>query len=168
MSRRRLVKVREVLPDVRYGNTVVSKFINCLMMQGKRALAEKIFYQALRYAFEQDNTEEADELAYFLSALSNVEPDVEVCSQRYGGATYQVPVEVRPKRKKALAIRWLIWAARKRSEKTMIHRLGNELIDAKNSKGDAFKKKVEMHKVAEANRAFSHYSFRQNSQQQAQ
>ncbi len=154
MPRRRRPEKREVLPDPRYGDEVLSKFMNLVMLQGKKSTAEGIVYSAL------DTIEtrlKRDPLPVFHEALDNVKPMVEVRSRRVGGATYQVPVEVRPDRAQALAIRWLIAAARKRPEKTMSARLSAELIEASNNRGSAVKKREDTHKMAEANRAFSHY-----------
>ena len=136
--RRRKAPVREVLPDPIYGNKIITKFINSLMYDGKKSVATEIMYGAIK-------------------AIENVKPILEVKSRRVGGATYQVPVEVRPARQQALAIRWLITYARKRSERTMIDKLANELLDAANSKGASFKKKEDTYKMAEANKAFAHY-----------
>ena len=154
MSRRRAAERREVLPDAKYGDMVVTKFMNCLMFDGKKSVAEQIVYGAL------DKIEvraKSDALRLFHDALDNVKPSVEVRSRRVGGATYQVPVEVRPERAQALAIRWLIEHARKRSENTMVDRLSAELLDAANNRGSAVKKREDTHRMAEANRAFSHY-----------
>ena len=154
MSRRHRAEKREVLPDPKFGNVVVTKFMNSIMYSGKKSVAENIVYGAL-------DTVEArlkkDPLAVFHDALNNVKPGIEVRSRRVGGATYQVPVEVRPERAQALAIRWLITAARARSEKTMSARLSGELMDAANNRGNAVKKREDTHRMAEANRAFSHY-----------
>jgi small subunit ribosomal protein S7 len=154
MSRRRAADRREVLPDAKYGDMVVTKFMNCLMYDGKKSVAEQIVYGA----FEKiEGRAKSDPLRLFHDALDNVKPAVEVRSRRVGGATYQVPVEVRPERSMALAIRWLIENARKRSENTMIDRLSAELLDAANNRGSAVKKREDTHRMAEANRAFSHY-----------
>ena len=154
MSRRHAAEKREVLPDPKFGDTVVTKFINSLMLQGKKSVAETILYGA----FDQiEDKAKTDPLALFHDALENVRPNVEVRSRRVGGATYQVPVEVRPVRARALAIRWLIAIARKRNENTMVERLAGELMDAANSRGAAVKKKEDTHRMAEANKAFSHY-----------
>ena len=154
MSRRRRAEKREVLPDAKFGDPVVTKFMNNLMSDGKKAVAEGIVYGA----FDRiENRAKSDPLAIFHEALSNVRPQVEVRSRRVGGATYQVPVEVRPERSQALAIRWLVSSARKRSESTMVDRLSNELLDASNQRGAAVKKREDTHRMAEANRAFSHY-----------
>ena len=154
MSRRRAADRREVLPDAKYGDMVVTKFMNCLMFDGKKSVAEQIVYGALD---KIESRAKADALRLFHDALDNVKPAVEVRSRRVGGATYQVPVEVRPERAQALAIRWLIEHARKRSENTMIDRLSAELLDAANNRGAAVKKREDTHRMAEANRAFSHY-----------
>jgi small subunit ribosomal protein S7 len=154
MSRRRAADRREVLPDAKYGDMVVTKFMNCLMYDGKKSVAEQIVYGA----FEKiEGRAKSDALKLFHDALDNVKPAVEVRSRRVGGATYQVPVEVRPERAQALAIRWLIEHARKRSENTMVDRLSAELLDAANNRGSAVKKREDTHRMAEANRAFSHY-----------
>jgi small subunit ribosomal protein S7 len=154
MSRRHAAEKREILPDAKFGDMVITKFINSLMYQGKRSVAERIVYGAL------DNMErkaKQDPVRVFHEALDNVKPQLEVRSRRVGGATYQVPVEVRPDRAQALAIRWLISTARTRPEKTMVERLSAELLDASNNRGNAVKKREDTHKMAEANRAFSHY-----------
>ena len=152
--RRRRAPVREVLGDPIYNNKVVTKFINKMMYDGKRSVAEKIIYATFN-RIEEKNGEKGIEV--FEKALSNIRPLVEVRSRRVGGATYQVPVEVRPERQQSLSIRWLLEATRKRNERTMVERLANELIDAANDKGSAFKKKEDVHKMAEANKAFAHY-----------
>ena len=154
MSRRRAAERREVLPDAKYGDMVVTKFMNCLMYDGKKSVAEQIVYGAFD---KVEGRAKSDPLKLFHDALDNVKPSVEVRSRRVGGATYQVPVEVRPERGMALAIRWLIDHARKRSENTMIDRLSAELLDAANNRGSAVKKREDTHRMAEANRAFSHY-----------
>ncbi|WP_108661514.1 30S ribosomal protein S7 [Acuticoccus kandeliae] len=154
MSRRHSAEKREVLPDPKYGDVILSKFMNAIMYDGKKSAAEKIVYGALDICQSKSRT---DPVQMFHDALSNVAPQVEVRSRRVGGATYQVPVEVRPERRQALAIRWLITAARKRNEKTMVDRLSGELMDAANNRGTAVKKREDTHKMAEANRAFSHY-----------
>jgi len=154
MSRRRRPEKREILPDPKFGDVILSKFMNSVMLDGKKSVAEGILYSAL-------DTIEArakrDPLQVFHDALNNVKPGIEVRSRRVGGATYQVPVEVRPERSQALAIRWLISAARNRSEHTMSARLSGELMDAANNRGNAVKKREDTHRMAEANRAFSHY-----------
>jgi small subunit ribosomal protein S7 len=154
MSRRRAAERREVLPDAKYGDMVVTRFMNCLMYDGKKSVAEQIVYGALE---KVEGRAKTDPLRLFHEALDNVKPAVEVRSRRVGGATYQVPVEVRPERSQALAIRWLIDNARKRSENTMVDRLSAELMDAANNRGAAVKKREDTHRMAEANRAFSHY-----------
>jgi small subunit ribosomal protein S7 len=142
------------MPDPKFGDVVVSKFMSCLMYDGKRSVAEKIVYGALDKVKERSGNEP---MKVFHDALENVRPNIEVRSRRVGGATYQVPVEVRPSRAQALAIRWLIDASRKRGENTMMDRLSAELLDAANNRGSAVKKREDTHKMAEANRAFSHY-----------
>jgi len=154
MSRRRAAEKREIIPDAKFGDPVVAKFINCLMVQGKKSAAEKIVYSALDTI---DSRSGQDSLSLFHDALDNVKPSVEVRSRRVGGATYQVPMEVRPNRRQALAIRWIIDTARGRSENTMTERLCNELLDAANNRGSAVKKREDTHRMAEANKAFSHY-----------
>ncbi len=154
MARRRKPDKRELTPDPRYRNEVVGKLINQMMLGGKKSKAERIVYRAFEAA-EQRKGQPPVEI--FQEALDNVRPEVEVRSRRVGGATYQVPVEVRPDRAQALALRWLIAAARKRSEQTMIQRLTGELLDASNASGNAVKKREDTHKMAEANRAFAHY-----------
>jgi small subunit ribosomal protein S7 len=154
MSRRRRAEKREVLPDAKYGDKVLTKFMNCLMFDGKKSVAEQIVYGA----FERIESKTKNEaLQIFHDALSNVKPHLEVRSRRVGGATYQVPVEVRTERAQALAIRWLIAAARNRSENTMTERLSGELLDAAQQRGTAVKKREDTHRMAEANKAFSHY-----------
>lgn len=155
MPRRRTPEKRVVLPDPKFGSEVLTKFINKLMVDGKKSVAEGIVYQALDRIKEKLKTDAPMEL--FDRALDNVRPVVEVKSRRVGGATYQVPVEVSPTRRSALAMRWIIAAARKRSEKSMALRLSGELMDAVENKGAAAKKKEETHRMAEANKAFSHY-----------
>jgi len=154
MSRRRAAEKREIIPDAKFGDPVVAKFINCLMVQGKKSAAERIVYSALDTI---DSRSGQDSLSLFHDALDNVKPSVEVRSRRVGGATYQVPMEVRPNRRQALAIRWIIDTARGRSENTMTERLCNELLDAANNRGSAVKKREDTHRMAEANKAFSHY-----------
>jgi small subunit ribosomal protein S7 len=154
MSRRRRAEKREVLPDAKFGDRVVTKFMNCLMYDGKKSVAEQIVYGAFgRIETRTKN----DPLQIFHDALNNVKPHLEVRSRRVGGATYQVPVEVRTERAQALAIRWLINAARNRSENTMTERLSGELLDAAQQRGTAVKKREDTHRMAEANKAFSHY-----------
>jgi len=154
MSRRHRAEKRPVLPDAKFGDEVVSKFMSCLMYDGKRSVAEGIVYGAFDRIAKRTGGEP---IRLFHDALGNVRPHLEVRSRRVGGATYQVPVEVRPERAQALAIRWLIDAARKRSEKTMTERLSGELVDAANSRGTAVKKREDTHRMADANKAFSHY-----------
>ena len=154
MSRRRRAEKREILPDPKFKDLVLSKFMNNLMLDGKKSVSEKIVYGAFD---EVENKMKRPPLEVFHEALDNIKPSVEVRSRRVGGATYQVPVEVRPQRREALAIRWLIKASRDRNEKTMKDRLASELIDAVNTRGSAVKKREDTHKMAEANKAFSHY-----------
>ena len=154
MPRRRVVAKREVLPDPKFGSQVLAKFINMVMVDGKKSVAERIMYGALDVVAEKRG---GDPMELLEQALDNVRPMVEVKSRRVGGATYQVPVEVRAVRRNALAMRWLIEAARKRSEKSMAARLAGELMDAADQKGAAVKKKEDTHRMAEANKAFSHY-----------
>jgi small subunit ribosomal protein S7 len=154
MARRRAAEKREVLPDPKYGDPVLSKFMNAIMLAGKKSVAERIVYGALD---KMQSRAGRDPLEMFHNALENVKPTLEVRSRRVGGATYQVPVEVRPSRRQALAIRWIIEIARKRSEKSMVDRLAAELLDAANARGAAFKKREDTLRMAEANRAFSHY-----------
>ncbi len=154
MSRRHRAEKRQILPDAKYGDVVLNKFMNCLMLDGKKSVAERIVYGALEKIEAKTS---AEPLVTFHEALENVQPMTEVRSRRVGGATYQVPVEVRPDRRRALAIRWLIAAARNRNETTMTARLSGELLDAANNRGNAVKKREDTHRMAEANRAFSHY-----------
>jgi len=154
MPRRRVVAKREILPDPKYGNQLLAKFINMVMESGKKSVAERILYGALEKVSERSEEEPLDILD---KAMENVRPTVEVKSRRVGGATYQVPIEVRPNRRNSLAMRWLIDAARKRSEKSMAFRLAGELMDAAASRGSAVKKREETHRMAEANKAFAHY-----------
>ncbi|WP_156851623.1 30S ribosomal protein S7 [Bartonella refiksaydamii] len=154
MSRRHRAEKREVNPDPKFGDLVVTKFMNAIMFDGKKSVAERIVYGALEAV---EKKIKADPVVLFHQALENVAPHVEVRSRRVGGATYQVPIDVRPDRRRALAIRWLISAARGRNETTMIDRLSGELIDAANNRGSAVKKREDVHRMAEANRAFSHY-----------
>lgn len=156
MSRRRRPIKREVLPDPRYVNKLVSKFVTCMMYDGKKGVAETIFYDAMDII--KDKTEDTP-IDVFEKALENIKPVVEVKSRRVGGATYQVPVEIRPERRQALGIRWLIKAARDRSEKTMSQRLAAEVLSAFGNSGAAVKKKEDTHKMAEANRAFASFKF---------
>ena len=154
MSRRHRAEKRLINPDPKFGDLIVSKFMNNLMEQGKKSVAETIVYGTLEAI---QNKAKADPVQMFHQALDNVAPAIEVRSRRVGGATYQVPVEVRTERRQALAIRWIITAARNRNEKTMVERLSGELLDAANNRGTAVKKREDTHKMAEANRAFSHY-----------
>src|SRR5215469_10764846 len=154
MSRRHRAERREVLPDPKFGNMVVSKFMNSIMYAGKKSVAEAIVYGA--FDLIEGKTKQSP-IKVFEDALEKVMPSIEVRSRRVGGATYQVPVEVRHDRRQALGIRWIIAAARDRNEKTMTERLSAELLDAANGKGNAFKKREDVHRMAEANRAFSHY-----------
>jgi small subunit ribosomal protein S7 len=154
MARRRRAEHREINPDAKYGDLIVAKFMNCLMYEGKKSVAESIVYDALDTI--QQKTKQ-DPLQMFHEALRNVAPAIEVKSRRVGGATYQVPVEVRQDRARALAIRWIINASRARNEPTMTGRLSGELLDAANNRGSAVKKREDTHKMADANRAFSHY-----------
>jgi small subunit ribosomal protein S7 len=156
MSRRHRAEKREILPDAKFGDVVLSRFMNALMYQGKKSVAERIVYNALD-VLKRRGGAQADPIRMFHEALDNVKPAVEVRSRRVGGATYQVPVEVRIDRRQALAIRWIIDAARKRGEHTMEDRLSNELLDAVNNRGSAVKKREDTHRMAEANKAFSHY-----------
>jgi len=156
MSRRREVPKREVLPDPKFGNQTVAKFVNVIMLDGKKSVAERIIYGALDIIAERTKK---DPLEVFGDALDKVRPQVEVKSRRVGGATYQVPVEVRPSRRTALAMRWITEAARKRNEKSMTQRLAHELMDAAENRGGAAKKREDVHRMAEANKAFSHYRF---------
>ena len=154
MSRRHRAEKREIIPDPKYGDKVVAKFMNSIMLDGKKSVAERIVYGALSSVEEKTKQ---DPVQQFHLALENVMPAVEVRSRRVGGATYQVPVDVRTERKQALAVRWIIAAARKRNENTMVERLSGELLDAANNRGSAVKKREDTHKMADANRAFSHY-----------
>lgn len=156
MPRRREVPKREILPDPKYGDVTLAKFVNVLMKDGKKSVAEKIIYGALDLISER-STE--DPLEMFNQALENVKPVVEVKSRRVGGATYQVPVEVRASRRAALAMRWLVEYARQRSEKSMTQRLAGEILDAYEKKGGAVRKTEDVHRMAEANKAFSHFRF---------
>ena len=153
MSRKHKAETREVLPDPKFGDTLVTKFINCMMYDGKKSTAEAIFYGALSIV-EQKSGEEG--LKVFKKAMNNVKPAVEVKSRRIGGATYQVPVEVRPNRKQSLAIRWLREYSRTRAGKDMVNKLADEIIDAANNRGGAVKKREDVYKMAEANKAFAH------------
>ncbi len=156
MPRRRVVAKRDVLPDPKFGNKTLAKFINHVMISGKKSVAERIVYGALDRILERGNENPLD---VFEKALESIAPVVEVKSRRVGGATYQVPVEVRPSRRTALAMRWLVDAARKRGEKSMDLRLAGEMLDAAENKGAAVKKREDVHRMAEANKAFSHYRF---------
>ena len=154
MSRRRRAEKREILPDPKFGDRVVSKFMNNVMQDGKKSAAERIVYGAFDEITSRGST---DAVKVFHDAVENVKPQIEVRSRRVGGATYQVPVEVWPIRAQALAFRWLITAARGRSENTMVQRLSRELMDAAENRGNAIKKREDTHRMAEANKAFSHY-----------
>ena len=157
MSRRRKADKRDILPDPKFNDRVLSRFINIVMYGGKKSTAEKIVYQALDIASAK--LKYKNSLDLFKTALNNVKPGIEVRSRRVGGATYQVPVEVRNERALALAIRWIVDASRKRSEKSMTHRLAQELVDANENKGASIKKREDTHKMAEANKAFAHYRY---------
>jgi small subunit ribosomal protein S7 len=154
MSRRHRAEKREVIPDAKYGDIILTKFMNSIMYDGKKSSAEQIVYGAFDL---MEQKAKQDPLIMFKQALENVAPAIEVRSRRVGGATYQVPVEVRMERRQALAIRWIITAARGRNDKTMVDRLSSELMDAANNRGNAVKKREDTHRMAEANRAFSHY-----------
>ncbi|MDK1024659.1 MAG: 30S ribosomal protein S7 [Gammaproteobacteria bacterium] len=156
MPRRRIVAKREILPDPKYNNTTLAKFMNHVMVSGKKAVAERIVYGALERIQARTG---GDPVETFEKALESIAPSVEVKSRRVGGATYQVPVEVRPSRRTALAMRWLVDAARKRGEKSMAMRLSGEILDAAESRGSAVKKREDTHRMADANRAFAHYRF---------
>ena len=156
MPRRRIATKREIIPDPKFNSERLAKFINHVMEDGKKAVAERIVYGALDIVAEKTNQEP---LSVFEAALENIQPMVEVKSRRVGGATYQVPVEVRPSRQMALAMRWLVDFSRKRGEKSMVLRLAGEILDAAGSKGAAVKKREDVHRMAEANKAFSHYRF---------
>ncbi len=157
MSRRSQAPKRTILPDPKYGSELLAKFMNMIMNDGKKSVAERIIYGALDRITEKNTNADAQALEVLELALDNVKPVVEVKSRRVGGATYQVPIEVRMSRRQTLAMRWLIDAARKRSEKSMAHRLAHELLDAADNRGTAVKKKEDTHRMAEANKAFSHY-----------
>ena len=157
MPRRRVIGAREILPDPKFGSQTIAKFINHIMLDGKKSVAEKIVYTALDRVVEKNK--DVDPVEFFEDTLEKVRPLVEVKARRVGGATYQVPMEVRPSRRTALAMRWLVDAAVKRSEKSMALRLAGELLDASEGKGNALKKRDEVHRMAEANKAFSHYRF---------
>jgi small subunit ribosomal protein S7 len=154
MPRKGEVRKREILPDPKYGDKVVAKFVNTIMSQGKKSTAEAILYRSMEIVTAKTKEES---LGVFKRAIENTRPTVEVRSRRVGGATYQVPVEVRPQRRLSLSMRWLIDAARERAEKSMEERLAAEIIDAANNRGTAIKKKEDTHRMAEANRAFAHY-----------
>ena len=156
MPRRRVIGQRKILPDPKFGSELLAKFVNIVMLDGKKSTAEKIVYGALDVAAEKSGK---SHLEIFESALDNIRPQVEVKSRRVGGATYQVPVEVRPSRRTALAMRWLVDYSRGRGEKSMRQRLAGEIIDASQGKGSAVKKREDVHRMAEANKAFSHYRF---------
>ena len=157
MPRRRVIAAREILPDPKFGSTTLAKFINHVMVDGKKSVAESIVYGALDRVLEKNSG--IDPVQFFEDTLERVRPMVEVKARRVGGATYQVPMEVRPSRRTALAMRWLVDAAAKRSEKSMALRLAGELLDAADGKGNALKKRDEVHRMADANKAFSHYRF---------
>ena len=154
MSRRRAAIKKEILPDHKFKDKILTKFMNRIMLNGKKSISENIVYNALNIVSEKTNKKPIE---YFHIALENVKPSLEVRSRRVGGATYQVPVEVRPVRSQALAMKWIVESARKRRDKTMKERIANELMDAFNKKGNAIKKREDNHKMAEANRAFSHF-----------
>ncbi|OIN03821.1 30S ribosomal protein S7 [Oceanisphaera psychrotolerans] len=154
MPRRRVIGQRKILPDPKFGSELLAKFVNIVMVDGKKSTSEKIVYGALEIVAEKTSKEH---LALFEEALDNIRPTVEVKSRRVGGSTYQVPVEVRPVRRNALAMRWLVDSARKRGEKSMAQRLAGELLDAAENKGSAVKKREDVHRMAEANKAFAHY-----------
>ena len=154
MSRRHRAEKRDIIPDAKFGDVIVTKFMNSIMHDGKKSVAEAIVYGAFESIQQKTRSEP---LAVFKQALDNVSPSIEVRSRRVGGATYQVPVEVRSERRQALAIRWIIGAARGRNDKTMVDRLSAELLDAANNRGNAVKKREDTHRMAEANRAFAHY-----------
>ena len=156
MPRRREVPKREILPDPKFSNITLAKFVNILMVDGKKSVAEKIIYDALDLIAERQTE---DPLVVFEQALENIKPMVEVKSRRVGGATYQVPVEVRASRRIALAMRWLVEYSRQRSEKSMMQRLAGEILDAAEKKGGAMRKTEDVHRMAEANKAFSHFRF---------
>ena len=154
MPRRGFIPKREVLPDPVYGTTVVTKLINQIMLDGKRGVAQNVCYEAFKTVADKTGKEATE---VFQAALNNVAPQLEVKARRVGGATYQVPMEIRPERRQTLALRWIVDFARKRGEKTMAERLAGELLDASNNTGAAVKRKEEMHRMAEANKAFAHY-----------
>lgn len=154
MSRRHRSEKREINPDPKFGDPVITKFVNAIMFDGKKSVAERIVYNALDSIESKSRVEP---ISLFHQAIENVAPHIEVRSRRVGGATYQVPVDVRPDRRQALAIRWIVRAARSRNEMTMVRRLSGELLDAANNRGSAVKKREDTHRMADANRAFSHY-----------
>jgi len=154
MSRRRAAIKKEVIPDHKYKDIILTKFMNRIMLDGKKTVSERIVYGAFDIVFSKTNKKPIE---FFHESLNNVKPNLEVRSRRVGGATYQVPMEVRPRRAQALAMKWIVDSALKRNEKTMKERIANEIIDAHNNKGNAVKKREETHKMAEANRAFSHF-----------
>ena len=154
MSRRRAAEKRTILPDHKYKDLVLAKFMNRIMIDGKKSVSEKILYGAFDIVYKKTNKQPKE---FFHEALDNVKPSLEVRSRRVGGATYQVPMEVRPRRAQTLAMKWIVDSAIKRNEKTMRERIANEIIDAFNNKGNAVKKREETHKMADANRAFSHF-----------
>lgn len=156
MPRRRRPLKREILPDPKFGSDLITKFVNCMMEDGKKGVSEQIFYKAMDIVTDKTGK---SPLEVFEKAMENVKPLVEVKSRRVGGATYQVPVEIRPERRQALAIRWIITYSRSRAEKTMFQKLAGELMDAFNNTGASIKKKDDTHKMAEANKAFAHYKF---------
>jgi small subunit ribosomal protein S7 len=157
MSRRAQAPVRSILPDPKFNNEMLAKFMNVVMKNGKKAAAERIIYGAIARIAEKTGKQGGEAIEVLSTALDNVKPVVEVKSRRVGGATYQVPVEVRTSRRQALGIRWIISAARERNEKTMTERLSSELLDASNNRGNAVKKREDTHRMAEANKAFAHY-----------
>ncbi len=157
MSRKRKAEPRQIIPDRKYGSVLIAKFVNSLMTRGKKSTAERILYGALNIVGEKITDAEPSEV--FQQAIENVKPILEVKSRRVGGANYQIPIEVRPQRRQALAFRWLLDAARTRGERTMYERLGNELIDAYKKTGAAMRKREETHRMAEANKAFAHYKW---------
>ena len=159
MSRRTQAPKRTILPDPKFGSELLAKFMNMIMVDGKKSVAERIIYGALDRISERETKSDEKAIELLESALENVKPVVEVKSRRVGGATYQVPVEVRPSRRTALAMRWITEAARKRNEKSMTQRLAHELMDAAENRGGAAKKREDVHRMAEANKAFSHYRF---------
>jgi small subunit ribosomal protein S7 len=153
--RRRKAPVREIMPDPLYNSKLVTKFVNAVMLDGKKSVAQKVLYGAIAYC--DGKVEGLSAFEVFEKAIENIKPLLEVKSRRVGGATYQVPIEVRPVRRQTLALRWIVDMARKRNEKTMVQRLGNEFLDSATEKGSSYKKKEDMHRMAEANKAFAHY-----------